>query len=401
MSMKQIILVLVLVVFCSCKGLKKEQPLTDSGFYYTCSMDPQVVSDKPGKCPICKMELTKVKQQNKESGGYLELSDQQIKLGNIQIDSIQNGRIGDEQVLTGTVNFDQMHANTISARVNGRMEKLYVKNLGDYIKKGDPVFELYSEELNNAKQEYLLLLDKQRAFANEPLINFQQLLQASKHKLLLWGMSEKQITEMANNKKASPITLFYSNVSGYITQLSFKEGDYVMEGSPVIKTSDLDQVWVEAQAYTSQLSSINHSSEVLARFPDLVGLTLKGRIEFVNPEINPDTRINLLRVSIPNQNHVLKPGMAAYVVLKSPERKSLTLPSNAVIRDANGAMVWVAISKNQFQPVMVRTGLENEDQIEILSGLKNGMAIVVSGAYLLTSEWVFKKEGKPLAMHSH
>jgi Cu(I)/Ag(I) efflux system membrane fusion protein len=231
------------------------------------------------------------------------------------------------------------------------MEKLYFKNIGDYIKKGDPVFELYSEELNNAKQEYLLLLDKQRVFANEPLINFQQLLQAAKHKLLLWGMSEKQITDMANNKKASNITLFYSNVSGYITQLNFKEGDYLMEGASLLKTSDLDQVWVEAQAYTSQLSSINKNSVVLAKFPDLAGLELQGRIEFVNPEINPDTRINLLRVSVPNQSHTLKPGMAAYVVLKSPARKSLTLPTNAVIRDGQGAMVWVAISTTKFQRI--------------------------------------------------
>lgn len=399
--MRQIIFGLFLLLFCSCKGLEKEQPFTETGYYYTCSMDPQVVSDKTGKCPICKMELTKVKKQTNEAGGYLELSEQQIKLGNIQIDSIQNGRIGDELVLTGTVNFDQMNANTISARVNGRMEKLYFKNLGDYIKKGDPVFELYSEELNNAKQEYLLLLDKQRAFANEPLLNFQQLLQAAKHKLLLWGMSEKQITEMVANKKASAITVFYSNANGYITQLNFKEGDYLMEGSSLVKITNLDQVWVEAQAYTSQLSSINSNSVAITRFPDLAGLELKGTIAFVNPEINPDTRINLLRVSIPNKDHLLKPGMAAYVVLKSPAKKSLTLPTNAVIRNAYGAMVWVAISATKFQPVMVTTGLENDDRIEILSGLKNGMAIAVSGAYLLNSEWVFKKGDKPLEMHSH
>jgi len=143
-------------------------------------MDPQVISDKPGKCPICKMELTKVQKQSGGQIGQIELSEQQVRLGNIQVDSIHNGRIGDRLVLTGTVNFDQMTASNISARISGRIEKLYFKNLGDYINKGDPVFELYSEELNNAKQEYLLLQDKQRAFANETLINFQQLLQAAK-----------------------------------------------------------------------------------------------------------------------------------------------------------------------------------------------------------------------------
>ena len=347
------------------------------------------------------MELTKFQKQTNTQTGQIELSEQQIRLGNIHVESIQNGRIGEQVVLTGTVNFDEMNASNISARINGRIEKLYFKNLGDQIKKGDPVFEIYSEELNNAKQEYLLLLEKQRAFANETLINFQQLIQASKNKLLLWGMTELQIQELAKNKKASPYTIFYSPASGYISQLSYKEGDYLMEGASLLKVSNLDQVWVEAQVYTSQLSEIDKNSIALARFPEIADLELSGHISFVNPEINPDTRINLIRVSIPNQNHLLKPGMAAYVVLKSRPRKGLSLPSNAVIREEKGAMVWIETSKHHFQPMMVETGLETDDQIEIKNGLKDGMQVVVSGAYLLNSEYLFKRGGKPLEGHKH
>jgi len=166
-----------------------------------------------------------------------------------------------------------------------------------------------------------------------------------------------------------------------------------MEGTSLLKISNLEQVWVEAQVYTSQLAEINQNSLAVARFPELSGLELSGRITFVNPEINPDTRINLIRVSIPNQNHQLKPGMAAYVVLKSPTRKGLCLPSNAVIRDSKGAIVWIETSKNHFQPMMVETGLEIDDQIEIMSGLKDGMSVVVAGAYLLNSEYLFKRGG--------
>jgi len=399
--MKYLIIVLALIFCFSCKNGKGKETVLDSNFYYTCSMDPQVVSDRPGKCPICKMELTKVKKQIGGLNGQLELSDQQVKLGNIQVDSIRNGSIGDEMVLTGTVNFDQMNSVNISARVNGRIEKLFFKNMGDRIKKGAPVFEIYSEELNNAKQEYLLIQDKQRAFASETLINFQQLLQAAKNKLLLWGMTEPQIQEMSKSKKASNNTVFYSPAEGYVSQLNFKEGDYLMEGASLLKISNLEQVWVEAQVYTSQLADVHKNSLVIARFPEQIGLELMGKIEFVNPEINPDTRINLIRVSIPNQLHLLKPGMAVYVVLKSPPRKSLTLPTNAVIRDAQGAMVWVEIAKNSFKPMMVETGLEMDDQIEIKSGLKNGMAVVISGAYLLNSEYQFKKGAKPMEQHSH
>ncbi len=398
--MKYLFFISIVLVFLSCKT-KVEDITADSDFYYTCSMDPQVISNKPGKCPICKMELTRVKKQGNNAYGDLELSEQQIQLGNIQTDSIQNGSIGDQMVLNATLNFNQMNASAISTRVDGRIERLYFKNLGDYIQKGDPVFDLYSEELNNAKQEYVLLLDKQRTFANEPLINFQHLIQAAKNKLLLWGMTEIQIQELAKKKNTQTFTSFYSNVSGYITELNNKEGDYLMQGNSLYKVSNLDQLWAEAQVYTSQFADLNRNSIATVRLPDMGEKEIQGSIEFVNPEINPDTRINLIRVTIPNIGHQLKPGMAAYVILKSPARKSLSLPINAVIRGAKGASVWIETRKNHFKSVMVETGLENDDRIEIKSGLKNGQSVVVSGAYLLNSEYVFKKGNSPMETHQH
>lgn len=394
-----IIALMALLVFSSCKS-KKETP-KDPDIYYTCSMDPQVVEYKPGKCPICKMDLTPVKKKNGESKDELQLSEQQIQLGNIQTDTIRNGTIGDQIVLTATLNFDQLKASSVSSRVMGRVERLYYKNLGDYVKKGSALYDLYSEELNNAKQEYLLALDKKRVFTNETVIDFDQLIQSAKNKLLLWGLTNAQVDVLATTKKATPATTFYSTAGGYITQLDIREGNYVMEGGTIVKLADLSSLWAEAQVYTSQLAELNSNSIATVQLPDFDNKEIKGRIEFVNPEINPDTRINLIRVSIPNPGNQLKPGMPAYVLLQSPKRQSLTLPIDAVIRDGKGATVWIQTGSNTFKSAMVQTGLESNDRIEIKSGLKTGDVVVLTGAYLLHSEYVFKKGADPMSGHNH
>ena len=394
-----IIAATALLLFAACKN-KKEAP-KNPDTYYTCSMDPQVVEYKPGKCPICKMDLTPVKKKNGESKDELQLSEQQIQLGNIQTDTIRNGTIGDQLVLTATLNFDQMRASSMSSRVMGRVEKLYYKNLGDYVRKGSPLYDLYSEELNNAKQEYLLALDKKKAFTTETVIDFDQLIESARNKLLLWGLNEVQINELVKSKKATPVTTFYSSAGGYITQLDIREGDYVMEGGTIVKLADLSTLWAEAQVYTSQLAELNSNSIATVQLPDFDNKEIKGRIEFVNPEINPDTRINLIRVSIPNPGNQLKPGMPAYVLLKSPQRQSLTLPVDAVIRDGKGATVWIQTADKTFKSVMVQTGLESDDRIEIKSGLNVGDVVVITGAYLLHSEYVFKKGADPMAGHNH
>lgn len=394
---KLLYFLLALLVAVGCKS-KTSTAAADPDIYYTCSMDPQVKEHKPGKCPICKMELTPVKKMNGASD-EIELSEQQVQLGNIHADTIRNGTIGDKLVLTATLNFDQLKTSSVSARIMGRVEKLYYKNVGDQVSRGAPLYELYSEELNNAKQEYLLAIERKKVFANETVMNFDQLLQSARNKLLLWGMSDKQIQELARVGKASPRTTFYSPASGTITSLDIREGDYVMEGSSLVKLADLSSLWAEAQVYTSQMASIDRNSMATVQLPDFDGLEIKGTISFVNPEINPDTRINLIRVAIPNNGQRLQPGMSAYVVLKSAPHKTLTLPMDAVIRDGNGARVWVQTGKKTFKPMMVETGVETDDRIEIKAGLHSGDVVVISGAYLINSEYIFKRGTDAMAGH--
>lgn len=397
-----IIIISALFVLASCKN--KKATLVNKDEYYTCSMHPQIMQDKPGTCPICHMDLIVVKKTN-TAADEIMLNDEQIRLGNIQTDTIRNGMIGDKVILTATLNTDESKVNSINARIMGRIDRLYFKNMGDFVSKGAHLYDLYSEELNNAKQEYIAALEKQQTLDNS-IIDFNRLVQSAKQKLLLWGMSEAQVNELAKTKKASPLTSFYSNESGFITELPVMEGQYVSEGSTVVKLANLSSLWAEAQVYTSQLSAIDLKGTATVQFPDIPGKEWKGKIEFANPEIVSDSRLNLVRVSIPNPNGLLKPGMPAYVSIKSKELNTLTLPTDAVLRDGKMNVVWVQSGKNSYKMKMVQTGLESGDRLEIKSGLQNGDVVVTRGAYLLNSEFVFKKGadamgGMDMSGHQH
>ncbi len=388
--MKQIIIAALLSLTIISCGIKNEKAAVADDVYYTCSMDPQVVEAKPGKCPICHMELTPVSKKIQEAANEIQLSPEQILLGNIHVDTLRNGMFNDKTILTGTLTFNELTTNAISARVGGRIEKLYFKNLGDKIAKGDKLVDLYSEELNNAKQEFLLAVEKQSKLGNT-LIDYKSLVESARNKLVLWGMPDSQIEMLKTSGKSSVLTTFYAVASGTVTELPVKEGEYVMEGSTVVKLADLSTLWAEAQVYTSRLSLLNTNAVALVQVPDVQGRILTGKIEFVNPEINPDTRINLIRINVPNKDGSLKPGMPVYVTIQDPPQKMLSLPVDAVLRDGKKAVVWTQISANKFMSKMVETGREAEGMIEITSGLQDGDAVVISGAYLLQSENVFRK----------
>jgi len=388
-------ILLLLTLLVSCQTGTKKSAKSDPDVYYTCSMDPQVVESKPGKCPICHMELTAVHKSQQQNPDEIKLSPEQIQLGNIRVDTIRSGSIGNETVLTGTVNFDQSSLNAVSTRMSGRIEKLYYKNIGDPILKGAHLYDLYSEELNNAQQEYLLILEKQKALGNS-IVNYNDLAQSAKSKLLLWGMTESQLTALAATGKAAATTAFYSTAGGVITELDVKEGDYVTDGGTIVKLAGLSNLWVEAQVYTTQLSQFDPNSTVNIQFPDLPGKTLPGKIAFVNPEINPDNRINIVRVAVPNKDNSLRPGMPAYVTVKDPQHKMVSLPSDAVLRNGNMSTIWVQTAQNTFKSRMVKTGQEGDGFVEIKSGLQPGDAVVIRGAYLLQSEYIFRNGANPM-----
>ena len=396
--MNRLLLIFFSFIFlASCSGKKVAK---DSDVFYTCSMDPQVVSDKPGNCPICEMPLTAVKKSSVANTDDIELSDQQIQLGNIRTDTIAKNNIGNTIELTGTLNINAAQTASVNARVMGRIERLYVKTTGNYIAKGAPVYEIYSEELNNAKQEYISALQRRNLFDEQSVIDFDQLIKSARNKLRLWGMNESQVKALETQKQAPLTTTYYSTESGYVTSVNVTEGGYVMEGGIVLQLANLSTLWAEAQVYTSQMYRIPRGALATVEVPG-VAEPIRGNIEFANPEVPTETRINLLRIVVPNSGNKLRPGMSTIVKVQTASRNSLTLPTDAIIREANAAIVWVQAGKNKFKSRMVTTGLESDGLTEIQSGLNAGDIVVVSGTYLLHSEYTFKRGSDPMAGHNH
>jgi Cu(I)/Ag(I) efflux system membrane fusion protein len=390
--MKAICILLLLFLFTGCKS-KQTKITPGDDVYYTCSMHPQVMQHTPGKCPICGMKLIAMKSNKAPDKDEIQLTEQQIRLANISVDTIHSGMMGNKLILNATLNFDQEKITAISSRVMGRVEKLYFKNPGDYVKKGDKLYDLYSEDLNNAKKEYILAIEKRSALGNS-IIDFEQIVRSAKNKLLLWGLTESEIQHLADSKEAGLTTSMYSNASGYINSLDIKEGDYVMEGGMIAHIAGLSTLWAEAQVYNSELSIIEKDAVAEVQAGQK---TFNGKIDFINSEVNSDSRISLLRVSIPNNDNQLKPGMPAYVTIKNQQHKMLSLPIDAVLRDANGATVWLMTRNCTFKNAMVETGMEVGDRIEITSGLSDGDVVVITGAYLLNSEYIFRNGANPMA----
>jgi membrane fusion protein, copper/silver efflux system len=387
MIMKLILAISMLFVLASCKTKQKETAKANDS-YYTCSMHPQVHEGNPGKCPICGMTLIEVKNNGESMEGGVTLSEQQVQLGNIQVDTIGRGKIGNRSVLNATLTLDETKTMAVSSRIAGRIDRSFFKNTGDNIKKGDRLYDLYSETLNNAKQEYILALEKEKVL-DHSIVDFRQIIESARNKLVLWGMNDGQIAELEKTKKASNLTTFYSPLSGTVTAFESHEGEYVAEGGTILRLTDLSTLWAEAQVYTYHLSAIDAKGIARVSIPD-IGKEIDGKIELVNPEINPDTRINLVRIAIANKDNLLRPGMNAYVTLDNRVSNALTIPSNAVLRNENYSSVWIRNAHNTYKMIHVTTGKEDGEQVEILSGLHAGDVVVTNGAYLINSEYIFR-----------
>lgn len=386
-----------LIIYSSCKENVKQKVLpVNTNMFYTCSMHPQVYEEHPGNCHICGMKLIAVPKTTGNVTTQIHLNAEQILLGNIHTDTIGKGTIANKTILTGTLNFNLDELFSENARVEGRVDKLYFKNVGDYVNKGDKLYDLYSEQLNNAKQEYINAL-KQAGSIGNTLINYSTLVESAKNKLLLWGMNDTQIKQLGESKQATRLTTFFSTSSGYITSFNVNEGEFVLEGGSLVQLASLKTLWAEAQVYTSQMSSINKSDRVSVQIPDLNNQVLTGTVDFINPEINPDARVNLVRVTIPNNKNQLHPGMLVTIIITNKQHNANTLPSDAVLRDSKGESVWIETSPGTYEIRMVTTGMLDNNKIEVLSGLKRGDVVVTYGAYLLNSEYIFKNGADPMA----
>jgi len=389
-------IVFALLVACNSKNKEDHSAhQSDEGVYYTCSMDPQVKEDKPGKCPICHMDLTPMKKDNSASNEIM-LSDQQIKLGNINVQTISETENSLRESYTGVLTLNQEKIKSISARAMGRIEKLYFKTEGDYIKKNQAVYQLYSEDIAIAKQDYLTAY-KQLSMPGDFGKNAKSMLNAAKQKLLFFGLSNSQIESIKSTSQISPYTTFYSTYSGYISEIMTTEGSYVMEGAAIIKLADLSSLWLETQVNVNYAKSLKIGQSAKLSFTDYPNTDVNAKISFINPEINSDSRLLLIRMEVPNSNLLLKPRMQAVARLTQSNLKAMFIPIDAVIRDENASYIWVEKSHGIFENVMVETGAEANGMIEIKSELDPSKKVVITGAYAINSEYKFRKGSDPMA----
>jgi Cu(I)/Ag(I) efflux system membrane fusion protein len=398
MNKLKIAVLLFVLGIAACKQKSQQVAIQQSKAYYTCSMHPQVHEEHPGNCPICGMKLIKVELTGTAgaSSDKIILTATQLQLAGIQTDTVREESIGNEKTLTGTVTANENTAAELSARIAGRVQQLFIRTVGEKITIGQPVYSIYSEDLQEAEKEYLLAKQQQKMLHN-PDVDYGQLISAAENELQLWGLSAVQIKNLVASGKVSATTAVLSKVSGTVSDISVHEGDYVTEGMTILKTQALNNLWIEAQLYASDAGSYKENDKVSVSFPDLNGQIINGKVEFVNPELSEASKVDLIRVSIANPQGLVRPGMLAYISIGGSGARSLAVPASAILTDSKGSKVWIKNADGSFSPKMVTVGSGNSSYLRVVSGLNAGDLVVTNGAYLLNSEAIFKNGNDKMA----
>lgn len=341
----------------------------------------------------------KVADQEQHSGAHavtdssgkeiLSLTDQDEKHANITVDTVRTKSMAEFSTVLGTANFDQRKITVITSRIRGRLDKLFVKNPQQYIKEGEPIYAIYSEELI-AYQNELLTAIQMKASPSDLQASFDQLIEAAKRKLFLLGLTYFQIEQIEKSGVASPLITFYSPVSGTLTELPVSEGQYVEEGTAMFRIADMSRLWIEAQMYVSELKWLDGRAAIQAEFDAFPGEIFRVLPVFDNPSLEADSKISLVRFQLENPSNKLKPGMMAYINIKRNEKRTMVIPKSSIVV---GEMIsaWVKTAKGTYENRMIRLGIQNKKEVEVLSGLKEGELIVTNGAYLLNSALILKK----------
>ena len=374
----------------ACSNDKKTASTSNEDLKYTCSMHPQIIEDKMGKCPICTMNLVKVSQQQNSKG--LSLMENQIKLANIKTIKIGENGFEDKKLINARLVNNPLNTQIISSKFSGRVDRLYFQESGVRVTKGQALYKIYSEELLTLQKDYILNLKQQKAFPQEKI--YQNLLTAAKNKLSLYGYSNQQINALASKNQTNPYIMVYAPISGVITELNINEGQYVNEGSTVFKLENFDSIWVEADLYSSEIGEIKVGQAIEILVAGFENQPINTEVEFVSPQLNDNSQILTIRTSIKNPNNNFQVGMQANISFAYfSKNNGLTLPNDAVLRDESGSHVWIKTNKSDFEYRMVEILSENDKSILIKSGINKGEEVVTSGAYLLSSEYFLKKGG--------
>ncbi|PHS18861.1 MAG: efflux transporter periplasmic adaptor subunit [Kangiella sp.] len=362
----------------------KEEMAVEKPLYWVAPMDSNYRRDKPGQSPMG-MDLVAV-YANGGSGlssgsnagaGTIKISPEVVNNLGVRTVMVKLASLHSQIKTVGYVKYDEDQLVHIHPRVEGWIEKLYVKAAGNPVIKNQPLYEIYSPALVNAQEELILALERKN----------NRLIKAAEERLRALQLPSRAIQSVKKTRKIKQTITFYAPQSGVIDNLNIREGFFVKPGTTIMSIGKLDQVWVEAEIFERQSSQVEKGLAVSMSLDYLPGVDWQGKVDYVYPTLDPKTRTVKVRLRFDNKNKQLKPNMFAQVIIH-PKKKppSLLIPKEALIRTGSLDRVVLALGEGRFKSIEVKVGRFDESSVEILAGLDEGEMVVSSAHFLLDSE---------------
>lgn len=380
------------------KDSSEEQKTEAANQVWTCSMHPQIKKNEPGDCPICGMELIPLDSEDNShvfDPDAIQMSPTAMKLANVQTQKVGND-LSDKSIrLNGKIQIDERLRNTQPSHIPGRIEKLLVNFTGEFVKAGQILAYVYSPELVSTQEE---LLEAQKVKDAQPL-----LFESAKTKLKNWKISERQIDKILAQKKPIESFPIRADFSGYVNDLLVSLGNYVKQGQPIYEIADLSRIWVMFDVYESDLQWVNKGDVVEYTVASMPGETFTGKITYMDPVINPRTRVAKARIEAFNKGLKLKPEMFVSGTIKSKieiKENRLIIPKSAVMWTGKRSVVYVKHETEnmvQFKMREVELGAALGDSYIVQSGLNTGEKIAVHGTFSIDA--AAQLAGKPSMMN--
>jgi len=348
--------------------------------YWVAPMDANYRRDKPGKSPMG-MDLVPVYDDGgkgpDEGVGTIRISSDVINNLGVRTTEVSYKSLHTEINTVGYVTYDEDKLVHIHPRVQGWIEKLHVKAIGDPVKKGQPLYEIYSPELVNAQEELLLALDRRNS----------RLISAAQNRLAALQLPKSAIAQLKKSRKVQQTITFHAPQNGVVENLKIREGYFVKPGSTLMAIGDLSEVWVEAEVFERQAGQVKAGTPVTMKLDYLPGKTWQGQVDYIYPTLDAKTRTVKVRLRFKNEDGDFKPNMFAQIAIHTTgDESALLIPKEALIRTGNQDRVVLALGEGSFKSVAVRVGRYDSESVEILEGLSDGELVVSSAQFLLDSE---------------
>ena len=373
---------------------------------YTCPMDPEVISDKPGKCPVCGMNLEQVPKPatsgvaNNDMTGMsgmgsapvpglvpVTIEPQRLQLIGVRFGMAEKRSLEGSLRLVGFVTPDETKLSNLSIRFSGWVKELAVDQTGQDVNANQKLLSIYSQELYQAEQDYIAARQSMNRVADAMLKDTRkQLLDAAHQRLVLLGIPQDELAKLDTATAPSSELWLRSPSSGYVLEKSVTAGQFVGPQQTLYAIADLSKMWVLADVYERDLTKAKIGEHVRMTASAYPTESFDGVISFMYPSVSEETRTLKVRIEFTNSSHKLKPGMYADIELASQGNDLLTVPADAVMDDGDKKYVFVVSDGKHFEPRLVTIGRSSDDYMEILSGVTNGEQVVTSANFLIDSE---------------